>query len=230
MDTVDNELLYRDLERYGYNLVSPMQSDPAAAVARVLNSNDGRVLEGVPVMLSNMLMQGESLDLMHCEHSLPKGLQKRFRILVAITYYFLLWVPQSESNRKLLLKYLRKSEPGLLEQVQTKLSERGTFQVGNGVTLDSNRLENTYRNYVVHELMTNQENLSKRLDDERQAAFLHALNLLFTDRQRELIFKLLNKKELTKTEREYYSRTVKPRLKALRNTDLMSLAATLTGI
>ncbi|MBK9202970.1 MAG: hypothetical protein IPL73_11140 [Candidatus Obscuribacter sp.] len=179
MDTVDNELLYRDLERYGYNLVRPMQSDPAAAVARVLNSNDGRVLEGVPVMLSNMLMQGESLDLMHCEHP-PRGLQT-IQDTGSLTYYFLLWVPQSESNRKLLLKYLRKSEPGLLEQVQTKLSERGTFQVGNGVTSDSTRLENTYRNYVVHELMTNQENLSKRLDDERQAAFLHALNLLFTD-------------------------------------------------
>ncbi|MBK7749679.1 MAG: hypothetical protein IPI39_20790 [Candidatus Obscuribacter sp.] len=97
--------------------------------------------------------------------------------------------------------------------------------------LDNNRLKNTYRNYVVHELMTNQENSVKETGRRKASSiFLHALNLLFTDRQRELIFKLLNKKELTKTEREYYSRTVKPRLKALRNTDLMSLAATLTGI
>ena len=70
---------------------------------------------------------------------------------------------------------------------------------------------------------------SKVLEEERDTALLESLSELFTDKQKDLMFKVLNKEALTKTEREYYSRVVKKRLKALRNSDLQSLAQTLVG-
>jgi hypothetical protein len=59
--------------------------------------------------------------------------------------------------------------------------------------------------------------------------FNEAASELFTDKQREVMHKVLNHESLTKTEREYYSRVVKRRLKALRNPDLQTTAATLLG-
>jgi hypothetical protein len=226
---VEKELLLHDLDRYGYSLAQPTVADPASVLTRMFNSKDSRVLEGVPVVLTHMLVHGQQLDLKGLEQTLPVALQRRLRVLAAVTYYFMFWVPHSEVARKRLLDYLTLREPALLEQVQHKLHEKQALNVGMGTSLDAERLENTYKNYVVNQLMEKQESVSKKLDDERQSAFLLALSELFTERQRDLLFKFLKKQELTKTEREYLSRTVKPRLKALRNADVQSLATTLLG-
>lgn len=226
---VEKELLLHDLDRYGYSLVQPTVSDPASVLTRMLNSKDGRVLEGVPVVLTHMLVHGQKLDLEGLEQALPAALKRRLRMLAAVTYQFMFWVSNSEAARKRLLKYLTLREPALLEQVQHKLNVKQALNVGMGASMDAERLENTYKNYVVNQFMEKQESVSKKLDEERQSAFLQALSELFTERQRGLLFKFLNKQELTKTEREYFSRTVKPRLKALRNADVQSLATTLLG-
>ena len=50
------------------------------------------------------------------------------------------------------------------------------------------------------------------------------LSEVFTPRQKTLLRKKLEAKPLTKTEREYYSRVLKKRLKALANEELHALA------
>ena len=55
------------------------------------------------------------------------------------------------------------------------------------------------------------------------------LGTLFSKRQKEIILKRLKGNPLTKTEREYYSRVVKKKLKALANRDLQKIASTLVG-
>jgi hypothetical protein len=54
------------------------------------------------------------------------------------------------------------------------------------------------------------------------------LELLFSEKQRELIFKKLHHQHLTKTEREYYSRVVKKKLAAIAAPETQELAAALT--
>lgn len=54
------------------------------------------------------------------------------------------------------------------------------------------------------------------------------LDLLFPDKQKELIFKRLEHRHLTKTEREYYSRVVKKKLVAVADPELQELAGLLT--
>jgi hypothetical protein len=54
------------------------------------------------------------------------------------------------------------------------------------------------------------------------------LELLFSAKQTELIFKKLNNQHLTKTEREYYSRVVKKKLAAVAAPEIQELAIALT--
>ena len=54
------------------------------------------------------------------------------------------------------------------------------------------------------------------------------LELLFSEKQKELIFKKLKNQHLTKTEREYYSRVVKKKLAVIASPEIQQLAAALT--
>jgi hypothetical protein len=229
MDSLEKELLLRDVEKYGYHLALPGTTNPAQVLQRMLMSDDGRVLEGVPVVLTNVLLSNKTFDLKSVESSLPSALQKRFRVLAAVTYLFLFWVSESDSARKLLNEYLKEREPALTENVTEKLRTQHKVQVGNSVVLDEARLEKTYKNYVVQQFIDTQTSVTKKLDEQRSTLFTEAASELFTEKQKELMFKMLNHEPLTKTEREYYSRSVKPRLKALRNPDLQTTAATLLG-
>jgi hypothetical protein len=63
----------------------------------------------------------------------------------------------------------------------------------------------------------------------RAAVHLSAhLELLFSKKQKELIFKKLEGRHLTKTEREYYSRVVKKKLTAIAAPETQELAIALT--
>jgi len=60
------------------------------------------------------------------------------------------------------------------------------------------------------------------MQDEFELEF--ALSQIFSKKQKELFFKKLKGEKLTKTEREYYSRSVKKKVLALSNSDLHKLA------
>lgn len=228
MDSLERELLFRDLELYGYQLSHPGASDPAAVLQRMVASEDGRILEGVPVVLSNILMAGKRINLESVENDLPLALQKRFRILSALTHLLLVQVSGSEQARKVLKQYLKNREPALLEQTEEKLRRQHKIQIGKGLVLDEDRVNSTYRNYVLEQFSS--ANVSNQIEKQRSRMLDEALDELFTDKQKQVIFKVLKQEALTKTEREYYSRVIKPRLKAIRNTDLQAMATTLLGV
>lgn len=53
------------------------------------------------------------------------------------------------------------------------------------------------------------------------------LSVFFTERQQYIIYRRLNKLPLSKTEKEYYSRTIKPKLKAIANPQLHRISENL---
>jgi hypothetical protein len=55
------------------------------------------------------------------------------------------------------------------------------------------------------------------------------LDRLFSEKQKELVLKKLEGQHLTKTEREYYSRTVKKKLAAIADKEIQEMAALLGG-
>ena len=64
----------------------------------------------------------------------------------------------------------------------------------------------------------------RRKDRYEEFSLEYALSQLFSPKQKELFKKKLEGDPLTKTEQEYYSRTVKKKVVALANTELHSLA------
>lgn len=228
MESLDKELLLRDAERFGYQLMRP-GVDPGDVLHRMLLSQETRILEGIPVVLTNILFDNSEFDLKGLEKELPNALQKRFRIFCALTYLFLFWVPDGESPRHILQNYLKEREPSIIENITEKFRNQHKIVVGGGIVLDEARLEKTYKNYVVSQFMATQENFSRKLEEQREAMLRDSMRELFTDKQKDLIEKMLHRQELSKTDREYYSRVIKPRLKALRNQDLQTMAATLLG-
>ncbi len=58
----------------------------------------------------------------------------------------------------------------------------------------------------------------------------YSLSQMFSKKQKELFMKRLKGEKMTKTEREYYSRTVRKKVLALANPELHKLAVTLSNI
>ena len=178
----------------------------------------------MPVVLTYMLLNKSLPALEEIEDHLENSLQRRFRMLAAITCMFLFWVPDSQVEQKLLRDYLKRREPGLLKNMKTRMGSKESMNVGAGVSINPARLENTFKNYVVSQLVNTQVSMTKKLDSEREKQFQTALSILFTEKQKQILFKVLEHGTLTKTEREYYSRVVKPRVKALKNPESQLIA------
>ena len=88
-----------------------------------------------------------------------------------------------------------------------------------GLNVSVDRLKNSFRNYRVHQASPGE------LQEQKDAlGFELLLSELFTVRQKELLSKRLAGKLLTKTEREYYYRVVKKRLKVLADSRLHQMA------
>ena len=64
----------------------------------------------------------------------------------------------------------------------------------------------------------------RRKDRQDEFSLEYALSQIFSAKQKELFKKKVDGDPLTKTEREYYSRTVKKKVVALANSELHSLA------
>ncbi len=71
--------------------------------------------------------------------------------------------------------------------------------------------------------------LVKLLLMKQELGLEHALVQVFSPKQKDLFLKKLKGEKLTKTEREYFSRSVKKKILALSNPELHSLAQRLLG-
>ena len=65
--------------------------------------------------------------------------------------------------------------------------------------------------------------------EERSPRLAELMDHLFSEKQKELVFKKAGGLHLTKTEREYYSRVVKKKLAAIADAEMQGLAAALCG-
>jgi hypothetical protein len=70
-------------------------------------------------------------------------------------------------------------------------------------------------------------NMLEKLEIGTIDSFKHALHIIFTNRQIEIIYRRLNKLSLSKTEREMFSRSIKKKLIALSNEALFKISQSL---
>ncbi len=211
MDTLDAAL-----REYGYELLAPeMRTNPNELLVQMVKSKDTRVTEGFPVVLANALREQENrVQLRRVEDSLKSRNHK-------LLFYALLNVSKELFQRYALDELVTK-----LKSQFRRLKNRSFLVKGDSDNLpstqDQNRLQNTFRRYFVMAQTQQTQDAKAMVQEEFQEEYL--LSLLLSPKQKELVKKKLRGETMTKTEREYFSRVVKKKLKALADPDLHRMA------
>lgn len=223
------EDLVFNLGRLGYSLVTPEaqevgEDQVVELLAELVDSKDIRLVEGFPVVLANCAQRGMNLD---------------FTALLAK------YKPRSRKRQNLEKLLLLSSDlltqegldkPEGLEEVKKSFKDKYGDLLANEVvtlgaktSLSTERLRNTLRRYS-STLKTSRATRKREKDKQRRSFQLnYFLSTLFSPKQKELVLKKLNGEPLNKTEKEYFSRTVKKKLEAVNNSEVRKVAKALAA-
>lgn len=216
---VNKELLEK-LSRLGFPLMETKEDfDVNQTLAEVVRSKDTRLWEGFPVLLANSA-QDYNFDYDQVLNNLTeredrKDFHSLLLLSLALYQYFHLSFVWSNQFKKRLSKH----DLSHMQRLRNSLVHHDFFLLGNK-RFHSSRLKNTFNNYFKQ----NAEKTKKQKETYEEFSLEYALSQLFSPKQKELFKKKLEGAPLTKTEKEYYSRTVKKKVAALANPELHRLA------
>ena len=218
---MENKQLLSKLNRLGYPLVEVTDGfDVNETLAEVVKTNNGRYWEGFPILLANAAKE-EEFKYKKVEEFLKKKEEKenlKHLFLLSLALYKL-----NDLHFNWEYFYGRPSlepeEKGKLREFKNHLNKSSEFLVA-GHHFSSERLKNTFQRYFTLEA-EEVKNLSAKQDD---LSLEFAMSQVFSPKQKNLFLKKLKGETLTKTEREYFSRTVKKKTVALANSELHHLA------
>ena len=222
---MDSKLM-ADLSKLGFPLFEPEQTpDLNETLAEVVKIRDSRLWEGFPVLLANAT-EGYSFEPVKVEKILGSQKQKddfHHLILFSGALFSIYHLSFSWWNR--LSRQLSKEDKMLVKKWKTDLNRNHTIQ-WHGAAIDPERAKERF------ELYFEQKAGKDRRQKERfeELSLEYALSQIFSPKQKELFKKKLEGISLTKTEQEYYSRTVKKKIMALANGDLHSLSKKILGL
>ena len=214
------ENLLKNLNRLGFPLMEVKQDlDVNKTLAEVVKSNDMRLWEGFPVLLANAAQEYD-FDYDRVLNSLGDGQEREdlvtLLLLSLALYQFynlsFVWV-----NR--LKKRFTDVDLSQLKTLRNFLAHGDVISLGNK-QFHSSRLMETFNNYFEQDVKKNRQLKEKH----EELSIEYSLSQLFSPKQKELFKKKLEGEPLSKTEREYYSRTVKKKVSALANPELHRLA------
>lgn len=215
----ENDLLKR-LNILGFPLFDTEKSqDTNMTLADVVRSKDLRLWEGFPVVLANSANRGlfnyDKVKL-HLKKSFDK-LCLDSLILMSLALYKKLNLKFSWADK--FYKSLSIDKKRKLNSLLKKLKKNDNFKVGFHI-ISSDRLKSIFNNYFGQE----QSELNDLVSVKEELGFEYALSQIFSTKQKELFLKKLKREKLTKTEREYFSRSVKKKVSALANSELHRLS------
>jgi hypothetical protein len=221
----DRDLMSR-LSKLGFSLFEPsVEQNVNETLAEVVKSADLRLWEGFPVLLANV---GDTHPFTpgHVEAKLTsqehKGHFHRLMLLsgamFALYHLSFAWWNQ-------LKRGLSPQDKALLKTWKRSLANNQAVKIDD-VELDAERLKGMFDLYFEKQATKDK----RRKEKYEEFSLEYALSQIFSPKQKELFKKKLEGLPLTKTEQEYYSRTVKRKVVALANSDLHSLSKKLLGI
>ena len=194
------------------------------------SSNDPALVVRFPVVLSICARNGVSLN----SHALfskywessPKKKNLEKLLLISGELFDLEGI-EAPQNLKKIVRSL-KAKYGSLQSAKL-------LSLSSGMTISIKDIQNTLREYTlkiknaVLESTGGSSEGEPKGDTLRCSPELNAcLDWLFSPKQKDLVFKKLNNQSFTKTEREYYSRVVRKKLKAIANSQIGYIANALT--
>jgi hypothetical protein len=221
----DRKLLTK-LSKLGFPMFEPSEElDFNETLAEVVKSHDTRLWESFPVLLANA---AESYQFApeHVEQQLMRKEQKDLfhrLMLLSGSLFSLYHLSFSWWNK--LKKSLSKEDESLVKTWKNDLANNQTLKC-NDAELDPERLKGLFELYFEKKA----EKDRRRKVKYEEFSLEYALSQVFSPKQKELFKKKLEGLPLTKTEQEYYSRTVKKKVVALANSELHSLSKKLLGL
>jgi len=192
----------------------------------LLESQDLALMELIPILLSLAAQSGFSMNLKTLFDKYGSDSQQSEILQKSL----LLTLSLLEEEGFALPGGSRKQKK-LLEGRWGDLASFDALELGNGISLQIDRLREVFKQYT-HQPPGVQATSADEAHEPFTASSkqLHRhLRLLFSPRQKDLILKKLEGVSLSKTEREYYSRIVKKKLAALADKSLQELASRLVG-
>ena len=141
----------------------------------------------------------------------------RSLLLLSLTLYQYYHLSFGWSNQ--FKKTLSPEESVRMKELKHLLAQGHEVRLGNR-RLDPFRLKQMFDNYFEKDA----EKARKLKQKHEKLSLEYALSQLFSPKQKELFQKKLKGELLTKTEKEYFSRTVKKKVAALANPELHRLA------
>jgi hypothetical protein len=212
--------LFERLKALGFPLFETRAEENAnLTLADVVMSHDLRLWEGFPVLLANSAMRN-----LFENDKVARYLKKPFDrssygslVAMSLALYKALGMKFSWADTLGdSLSAARKKESDVFFEALKK---------GSGLKLgkhemSSQRLKTVFNNYFAQDA----SRLGDLLAEKKEFGLEYALSQVFSPKQKDLFLKKLKGEKLTKTEKEYFSRTVKKKAVALANPELHQLA------
>lgn len=213
--------LLNKVSRLGLPLMEVKEDDDVNEVlAEVVKSKELRLLEGFPVLLANAAQDYyfNYEKVLGCLTNEKERRVLKNMVLLSFALY-----------KKYHLSFLWAEElkkRDFTKQDLSKVKEFRNYLVHNqtvfleGYEFDPSRLKQTFNNYFEQ----NVEKTRQLKEKHGELSLEYSLSQLFSPKQKELFKKKLEGVPMSKTEKEYYSRTVKKKVSALANPELHRLA------
>lgn len=227
---MEREELLNELSELGYSLVAINKSAKANQIlAEVVKSREPRLWQGFPIVLSNCLKSGSfSYDetMLNLSNEVDK---KNFQILVnmSLALFRHLKINTKKSADMYKFNYFNS---GLFDRFLDDFA-RGERMHILGNILSPTGIINTFRRYSKGEDININVAETIRVNDyvniKEEFDIDFAISQLFSKKQKDLLLKKMRGAKMTKTEREYYSRSVRRKILAIANPVLHRLALTL---
>ncbi|QWV94657.1 hypothetical protein KP004_05605 [Geomonas oryzisoli] len=217
---MDNRELMKSLSRLGLPMFEPDEAlDVNETVAEVVKNGDGRLWELFPVLLANA-SEDYRFSFEKVRQRLPEE-RDRHNLnrlcLLSLSLYALYHLEFTWAA-----KYKKELPPKEKEQVKAwrKDLESGQPVTWEGAEFSPERLKKNFELYVEQ----NAERTRRRKERYDEFSLAFALSQVFSPKQTDLFRRKLEGLPMTKTEQEYYSRSVKKKVLALANAELHALA------
>lgn len=216
----------KSLSQLGLSMFEPSEElNVSDTLATVVKSQDTRLWEGFPVLIANatdrfqfvaekveaLLRDREEKDLFHRLMLISGALFSHYH--VSFSWWNKLQKKLTEKDRKLVNKWKR------------NLANNETLNCGD-LELDPERLKGVFELYFEEKANKGR----RRKEKYEELSLEYALSQVFSPKQKELFMKKLEGLPLTKTEKEYFSRTVKKKVLALANSELHGLSKKILGL
>ena len=214
--------LLENLKKLGYPLFDSEETvDANETLAEVAKSKNPRLWEGFPLLLASSLEKNYFNNETTEKYLKKKSDKTHYRklVLLSLALYKYLKLRHSWFSRLDFLPFFDKK---LLAKYLEYFNKKEDL-AEDDKRLSSSRMVTTFTRYFHGSSL----DLNEYVQTKDEADLKYSLSQVFSKKQKELFLKKLKGEKMTKTEREYYSRSVRKKVLALANPGLHNLASKL---